>query len=113
MKIEAGARLGDDAGELAQGLRHQAGLQAHVAVAHFAFEFGFGNEGGDGVDDQHVDGAGADQGFGDFERLLAVIGLRDQQIVDIDAELLGVDGIEGVFGVDEGGQCRRLSALRR
>src|SRR6185437_14684138 len=39
----------------------------------------------------------------DFESLLAVVRLRDEKIVDIDAELAGVDGIEGVFGVNEGG----------
>ena len=49
---EAGARFGDGAGELAQGLGHQAGLQAHVGVAHFAVQLGLGDEGGDGVDHQ-------------------------------------------------------------
>src|SRR5580692_250725 len=32
---ERGARFGDGAGELAQGLRHEPGLQSHVGVAHF------------------------------------------------------------------------------
>ena len=90
------------AGELAHGLRHQARLHAHVAVAHFAVEFGFGNQRGHRIHHQHVDGAGGDQRAGDFERLLGVVGLRDQQIVDIHAELAGVDGIERVLHVDEG-----------
>ena len=101
---ECGAGLGDGAGELAQGLGHQARLEAHVGVAHFAVEFGLGNKSRHGVDDQHVDGAGPDQGFSDFKGLLATIWLRNQQVVDIDAKLLGVAGIESVFGVDEGGQ---------
>ena len=45
---------------------------------------------------------GADQGFDDFERLFAVVGLRNEQVVDVDAELFGVGGVERVFGVDEG-----------
>jgi hypothetical protein len=39
MKITMAARLGDRAGQLAQRLAHQAGLQADMAVAHLAFEF--------------------------------------------------------------------------
>ena len=44
---------------------------------------------------------------GDFERLLAVIRLRHQQIVDIHAQLAGVGRIERVLHVDE----RRHAAL--
>ena len=80
-------------------------------VAHFAVELGLGNQRGDGVDDQHVDGAGADQGFGDFQGLLAGVGLRDEQIVDIHAQLLGVAGVEGVLGVDKGRQAAGLLGL--
>ena len=89
-------------------MRHQAGLHAHVAVAHFAVEFGFGNQRGHRVHHQDVDGAGGDQRAGDFERLLGVVGLRDQQIVDIHAELAGVDGIERVLHVDEGSHAAGL-----
>ena len=100
---KAGLGLGDDGGELAQRLRHQAGLQTHRRIAHVAFEFGLGDQRGDGIDDDDVDGVGADQFLRDFESLFAVIGLRDEKIVDVDAELAGVDGIERVFGVDERG----------
>src|ERR1019366_4614686 len=47
---EAGAGFCDYAGELAEGLRHEACVKPHVIVAHFAFEFGLGDEGGDGID---------------------------------------------------------------
>src|SRR5271165_420678 len=103
---EAGVGLGDNGGEFAQRLRHKAGLQTHLRIAHVPFEFGLGDESGDGVDYNDVDAPGADQRFGNFERLLAVVGLGDEQVVDIDAEFAGVDGIERVFRVDE----RRLSA---
>ena len=108
---EAGARLGDRSGELAEGLGHQACLQAHVGVAHLAVELGLGDQGGDRVDDQDVDGAGADQGFDDLKRLLAVVGLRDEQVVGVYAELFGVGGVEGVLGVDEGGEAAGLLGL--
>ncbi len=103
----------DVAGELAQRLGHQARLQADVHVAHFAFDFGLGHQRRHRVDDDHVDRAGAHQHVGDFEGLLAGVRLRDQQVVDVDAELLGVRRVERVLGVDEGGGAAGLLALRR
>src|SRR5690606_41385437 len=41
---------GDGARELTQGLTHQAGLEAHMGVTHFAFDFSTGDQGGDRVD---------------------------------------------------------------
>ena len=92
--------------ELAQGLAHEPGLQADEAVAHLALDLGLGRERRDGVDGDDVEGAAAHQHLGDLEGLLAVVRLRDQQIVDVDADGLGVDGVHGVLGVDE----RRLAA---
>ena len=46
-----------------------------------------------------------DQGFRDFEGLLTRVGLGYQQIVRIDAQLLGVAGVQGVLGVDKCGQA--------
>src|ERR1700730_285404 len=37
---QAGLRFRNDRGQLAQRLRHQARLQTHLRLAHFAFEFG-------------------------------------------------------------------------
>ncbi len=91
-------------------LRHQPRLQSHLRFAHFAFEFGAGNERGDGVDDNDIDGAAANQNFGDFQRLLAAVGLRDQQIVDIDAQFARIIRVECMFRVDEG--CRAAELLR-
>jgi hypothetical protein len=39
-----------------------------------------------------IDRAGAHQRVGDLQRLLAGVGLRDQQVVEIDAQLAGIDG---------------------
>src|SRR5438552_15570524 len=96
---QTGAGLGDDAGEFAQRLRHEPRLQTHVAIAHFAFQLGFRNERGDRIYHQHINGARADQSFGDLQRLLAIIGLGDEQIVHVHAQFFGVGGIESMFGV--------------
>src|SRR5437763_1545149 len=53
---DGGFALGDRSRELSQRLAHQAGLQAHVAVAHFAFDLSTWNERGDGVDDDDLHG---------------------------------------------------------
>ena len=63
------------------------------------------------VDDDDGDRAGADEGLGDLERLLAGVGLGDQELVDVDAELLGVGRVEGVLGVDEGADAALLLLL--
>ena len=58
--------------------------------------------------------AGADQHVGDLERLLTGVGLGDQQRVGVDAEGLGVVGVERVLGVDEGDDAAgRLGAGHR
>ena len=88
-------------GELPERLAHQARLQAHVGIAHLAFELGLGHQRGDAVDHHEVDRERAHQRVGDLERLLAGVGLRDQQLVDVDPELPGVAGVERVLGVDE------------
>src|SRR4051794_4427696 len=84
-------------GDLAQRLRHQPSLQAHVAVAHLALDLGAGHERRDRVDDDDVEGAGADQHVGDLERLLPRVRLGDEQGVGVDTEGLGVLGVERVL----------------
>ncbi len=74
---------------------------AHLRFAHLAFDFRPGHEGRDRVDHDDVDAAGADEDLDDFERLLAVVGLRDEEVVEIDAELARVARVERVLGVDE------------
>ena len=88
--------------KLPQRLRHQTGLQAYVLIAHLALELHPRGQGRHGVDRDHVDGAGAHQHVDDLERLLAVVGLGDQQLVGVDADLPRVGGVDGVLGVDEG-----------
>jgi hypothetical protein len=89
-----------------------ARLQARLHVAHLAVELGFRGQRRDRVDHEHVDGAGAHEGIGDLEPLLAGIGLRDQEIVEGDSELPGIDGIKRVLGVDERAHPALLLRLR-
>jgi len=56
MNMRKGLRASDITCELAKCLAHQTGLDADVLVAHVAFDFSFGDEGSDGVDDDDVDG---------------------------------------------------------
>jgi hypothetical protein len=100
----------DVGGQLAQRLRHQARLQTGQLVAHLALDFGTWRQRRDRVDHDHVDCGRAHQHVGDLERLLAGVRLRDQQIVDIDAEFFGIARIERVFGVDE---CASTAELLR
>ncbi len=46
----------------------------------------FGREGGHRVDRDDVERAAADEELGDLERLLAVVGLRDEEVVDVHAD---------------------------
>ena len=72
-----------------------------MRVAHFAFDLRARDQRRHRVDDDDVDGVGADQHLGDLQSLLAGIGLRHQQLVDIDPELAGVADVQGVLRVDE------------
>ena len=89
-------------------LAHEPRLQARQLIAHCAFELGAGYQRRHAVDDEHVDGPRAHQGIGDLERLLARIGLGDEEVLHVDAELLGVARIERVLGIDEGAHPARL-----
>ena len=101
----------DRGGELAQRLAHQPRLQAGQRIAHLAFELGLGRQRGHRVDDDQVDRAGAHQRVDDLERLLAGVGLADQQFLQVDAELLRVLRVERVLGVDEGAGAAELLHL--
>ena len=54
---------------------------------------------------------GAHEHVGDLERLLAVVGLGHEQLVDVDADLLGVQRVHRVLGVDEGAHPSQLLRL--
>ena len=72
-----------------------------MAVAHLTFDFRPRHKCGHRVDDQNVQRAGTDQHVGDLQCLLTGIGLGHQQRIGVDAQILGVLGVERVLGVDE------------
>ena len=90
------------AGQFAQRLRHQPRLQADRGVADLPVDLGFRGQRRDRVDRHHVDRRRGDQPVGDLQRLLAVVGLGDQELVGVDADRPRVDRVDRVLGVDEG-----------
>src|SRR5581483_11696398 len=104
-------RAVDRAGQLAQRLAQQPRLEARVAVTHLALDLGARHERGDRVDDDHVDRAGPDQRLGDLERLFAGVRLADVEVLDVDAALGSVLGVERVLGVDERGDAAGALSL--
>ncbi len=86
-------------------------MAARQLIAHLAFELGLRRQRRDRIDDEHVDGAGAHQSVGDLERLLAGIGLGDEELLEIDAQLARIDRVERVLGVDEAANAAPLLRL--
>ena len=80
-------------------------------IANLSFEFLFGDERRDGVEDDDVEGVGANKRFDDAERFFAGARLRDQEVVEIDAQLAGILRVERVLDVDEGSQAAALLRL--
>jgi hypothetical protein len=74
-----------------------------VSVAHLSLDLGPRYERGDRVDHHDVERAGPNEHVRDLERLLARVGLRDEELVDVHAEPLRVRRIERVLRIDERG----------
>ena len=72
-----------------------------MAVAHVALDFGLRSQGSDGVDYDNVYGAGAHDHVADLQRLFARVGLADQEVFNVHAQVAGIDRIERVLRVDE------------
>ena len=100
-----GLGFAHDGGEFAEGLAHQPRLHPHSGHAHVAFELGFGDERGNGVDDDDVQRAGAREGFANGKGFLAAVGLGHEEVIEVHAEFFGVLGIERVLGINEGAQA--------
>ena len=81
-----------------------------MRVAHLALDLGLRRQRGDRVDRDDRERAGADEQLADLERLLARVGLRDEQLVDVDADLLRVRRVHRVLRVDE--RADAAAALR-
>ena len=93
--------LADDGGQLPQGLGHQTGLKAYMALAHVPVNLGLGDQRRHRVHHHDVDGAGAHHGLRNLQGLLSVVRLGDIEVVYVHADILGIYGIQGMFCVDE------------
>ncbi len=100
------------AGELAERLAHQASLDPGEGVAHLALDLRLRRQGRDRVDRDDVERARANQQLADLERLLAGVGLRDEQVVDVDADPLRVGRVHRMLGVDERADAAATLRLR-
>ncbi len=98
-------------GELAQRLAHQPRLEARQLVAHVALNLRLRHERRDGVDHHDVHSPRPHEHVGNLQGLLAVVGLRHQQLFHLHAQLAGVVDVEGVLGVDEGRHAAELLRL--
>src|ERR687897_214677 len=99
------------AGKLPQRLAHQASLEADVAVPHLALDLGARRQRGDGVHGDDGQCAAADQQLRDLERLLAVVRLRYQEVLDVDADPARVLRVHRVLGFDEGADAAAALSL--
>ena len=68
---------------------------------HFTIDFRLGNEGGNGVNNHHINRAGADQQLADFQGLLTRIRLGDEQLVDVHPQTSRPGRIQSVLGIDK------------
>ena len=65
-------------------------MQSYMAVAHFAVDFRFRHQCGNGVHDDNINGAAAHQGIHDIQSLFTGIRLGNQEFVNIYAQFLRV-----------------------
>ncbi len=83
-----------------------------MGVSHITFYFSLGRKGCNRIHDDNINRSGADKAFGNFEGLFTVIGLADPHFVNIDTQVSGIGGIEGMLGIDKGGNTALLLTFR-
>jgi hypothetical protein len=86
---------------LRKGLGHETGMQTHMGIAHLAFNFRTRGQGCDRIHHHDIHGPGTHEHICDFEGLFARIRLGNEQISHIDSQLLGIDRIQGMLGIDK------------
>jgi hypothetical protein len=113
MKMTARAALAGDAGELAQGLAHQAGLQADVESPIWPSSSGAGTSAA--TESTTITSSALERTS--ISQISSACspesGWLTIRLFEVDAELLGPGRIEGVLGIDEGGHAAASSGPRR
>lgn len=74
-----------------------------MLVPHLPLNLRPGDQGGHRVHHDHVHRPRAGEELHDLQGLLARVGLGDQEVLHLDAEALGVQGVQGVLRIHEGG----------
>ncbi len=82
-----------------------------MGVTHLTLNLSLRCKGCHRIDGHDIDGAAADEHLGDLKRLLAIIRLGYQQVVDIDADPAGIVRVHGVLGIDESTNAATLLRL--
>ena len=73
-----------------------------MGISHLPLDFGLGDQRGYRVDNQDINRPAADQGLGDLQGLLSMIGLGDQQIIRFHTQSLRVSEVQSMFRINEG-----------
>ena len=88
------------------------GLQTHMAIAHFAFDFRPWDQGGHRVDDDDIHRVGSHQHSSQISKACSPsIRLRHHQLIEFDSQPLGPGGIQGVLGINERRHSAKLLAI--
>ena len=82
-----------------------------MGIAHVTFNFGAWRKCRYRVDNHNIDSARTHHHVADFEGLFARIGLGDQQIFGIYAEIFSVDRVKRVLRIDKGAGAAHLLSL--
>ena len=85
--------------QLSQCLAHQSCLQAHVGITHFALDFRTGHQCRYRVHNHNINRTAAYHGFGDFQRLFAVIRLRNIEVININPQRLCISGVHRMLRI--------------
>ncbi len=80
-------------------------------VPHLSFDLRPGHQGRHRVNHNDVDGAAPHQDIGDLQGLLPRIGLGNEEVIGIHPQPFRIRYVQGVFGIDEGGDPSGLLRL--
>src|SRR5205807_2153601 len=97
--------------EFAQRRAHETRLRANGHIANFAFELGSSHERRDRVYHDHVQRVRSNERFANPKRFFTGARLRNEQVVEINAELFRVLRIERMLDVDESSKPAALLRL--
>ena len=98
-------------GQFSQSLGHQPCLKSHMRISHISLDFCSWDQCRHRVHDNNIYGTGTNHSLCDLQRLLAVVRLRDVQIVDIHTDVLCISRIQGMFRIDKSGNAASLLYL--